>query len=46
MIALPWPYLALLTLGYGLALSYGQLAVQTLITLALLTLSGLAVLQN
>ena len=46
MIALPWPYLALLTLGYGLALSYGQLGVQTLIALALLTVSGLAVLQR
>ena len=46
MIVLPWPYLALLTLGYGLALSYGQLGVQTLIAIGLLTLSGLAVLQR
>ena len=46
MIALPWPYLALLTLGYGLALSYGQLGAQTLIALALLTVSGFAVVQN
>ena len=46
MIVLPWPYLALLTLGYGLALSFGQLGVQTLIALGLLTLSGLAVLQS
>ena len=46
MIALPWPYLALLTLGYGLALSYGQLGVQALIALALLTLAGFAALQT
>ena len=42
MIALPWPYLALLTLGYGLALSFGQLGFQALIALTLLILAGMA----
>ncbi|MBM1182289.1 hypothetical protein SAMN04490192_3301 [Pseudomonas lundensis] len=46
MRALPWPYLALLTLGYGLALSYGQLSLQVITALSLLIISGLAVLQT
>jgi uncharacterized protein len=46
MIALPWPYLALLTLGYGIALSYGQLGVQAVIALAALVVSGLAAHQS
>lgn len=46
MIARPWPYLALLTLGYALALSYGQLDVNALITLGALIISGLATVQT
>ena len=46
MRALPWPYLALLTLGYGLALSYGQLSLQVITALSLLIIGGLAVLQT
>ncbi|ALE87640.1 CPBP family intramembrane glutamic endopeptidase [Pseudomonas versuta] len=46
MIALPWPYLAFLTLGYCLALSYGQLGAQALIALFALILSGLAARQH
>jgi membrane protease YdiL (CAAX protease family) len=43
MKALPWPYLALLGLGYALALSVGQFGWLALITLGLLVLAGFAV---
>ena len=46
MTVLPWPYLALLALGYGLALSYGQLGVQALIGFSLLLITGLGARQN
>ena len=46
MIALPWPYLAFLSLGYCLALSYGQLTAQALIPLFALILAGLAARQQ
>lgn len=46
MMVLPWPYLALLALGYGLALSYGQLGVQALVGLSLLFVTGLGARQN
>lgn len=46
MIALPWPYLALLTLGYGLALSFGQLGLQALIAVSLLMMAGMAALST
>jgi len=46
MIALPWPYLALLTLGYGFALSYGQWGLQAAGAGSLLIISGLAALQT
>lgn len=42
MPVLPWPYLALLTLGYCLALSYGQLGVQAIASLLALVLTGMA----
>ncbi|MHA3739004.1 CPBP family intramembrane glutamic endopeptidase [Pseudomonas sp. Eth.TT006] len=46
MKALPWPYLALLGLGYGLAWSYGQLGWLALISLGLLLVTGFAVRQQ
>ena len=46
MIALPWTYLALLSLGYALALTYGQLSWLALITIALLLVAGVAVRQQ
>ncbi|QAY92649.1 MULTISPECIES: CPBP family intramembrane glutamic endopeptidase [unclassified Pseudomonas] len=46
MIALPWNYLALLSLGYGLALIYGQLGWLALISVALLLFTGFAVRQQ
>lgn len=46
MPALPWPYLALLSIGYGLALAYGQLAWTAAISVALLLLAGYAVRQR
>ena len=46
MIALPWTYLALLSLGYGLALIYGQLGWMALISIALLLIAGFAVRQQ
>lgn len=46
MIALPWTYLALLSLGFGLALTYGQLSWLALITIALLLVAGVAVRQQ
>lgn len=45
MIALPWTYLALLSLGYGLALSYGQLGWPAAAPIALLIALGVAVRQ-
>ncbi|MDO7896785.1 CPBP family intramembrane glutamic endopeptidase [Pseudomonas citrulli] len=45
MPALPWPYLALLSLGYAMALAYGQLAWTAVITVALLLFAGYAVRQ-
>ena len=44
MMVLPWPYLAILTLGYGLALSFGQLSFQALIAVSLLIIAGMAAL--
>jgi membrane protease YdiL (CAAX protease family) len=46
MIALPWTYLALLSLGFSLALTYGQLSWLALITIALLIVAGVAVRQQ
>jgi uncharacterized protein len=46
MTALPWPYLALLSIGYSLAMFAGQLEAQALITVALLLLAGFAVRQQ
>lgn len=46
MPALPWPYLALLSVGYGLALVYGHLAWTALISVALLLFAGYAVRQR
>ncbi|CAN7477462.1 MULTISPECIES: CPBP family intramembrane glutamic endopeptidase [Pseudomonas] len=46
MPALPWPYLAMLAIGYGLALAYGQLAWTALISVALLLFAGYAVRQQ
>ena len=46
MHALPRNYLALLSLGYGLALIYGQLGWLALISVALLLLTGFAVRQQ
>ncbi|QXI26912.1 CPBP family intramembrane glutamic endopeptidase [Pseudomonas vanderleydeniana] len=45
MSALPWPYLALLSLGYALALSVGQLGLPSLFAFALLLVSAAAALQ-
>ncbi|MCU1751542.1 CPBP family intramembrane glutamic endopeptidase [Pseudomonas sp. 6D_7.1_Bac1] len=45
MIALPWTYLALLSIGYCLALIYGQLGWLTLIPIALLMVAGFAARQ-
>lgn len=44
--ALPWPYLILLTLGYGLALTYGQLGWLAGISVLLLVIAGVAVRQQ
>ncbi|MHC8387437.1 lysostaphin resistance A-like protein [Pseudomonas sp. MDT2-39-1] len=46
MIALPWIYLALLSLGYALALTYGQLGWLAGISVALLLVAGFAVRQQ
>ena len=46
MTALPWLYLGLLSLGYGLALSFGQLGWLALISIALLVFAGSAVRQQ
>ena len=41
MIALPWTYLALLSIGYGLALIYGHLGWLAAISFALLLIACL-----
>jgi membrane protease YdiL (CAAX protease family) len=46
MIALPWTYLALLSFGYGLALTYGHLGLMAAISVALLLVAGFAVRQQ
>ncbi|MGL6245338.1 lysostaphin resistance A-like protein [Pseudomonas sp.] len=46
MIALPWTYLALLSLGYALPLTYGQLGWLAGISVALLLVAGIAVRQQ
>ncbi|SET52933.1 hypothetical protein SAMN03159512_02615 [Pseudomonas sp. NFR09] len=46
MIALPWLYLALLSIGYLLALIYGQLGVLAGVSVALLLIAGYAVRQQ
>jgi hypothetical protein len=46
MTAPPWPYLALLCIGYSLALFAGQLDAPALIAIALLLIAGLAVRQQ
>jgi hypothetical protein len=46
MIALPWTYLALLSIGYGLALIYGHLGWLSAISFALLLFAGFAVRQQ
>jgi len=46
MIGLPWIYLSLLTIGYGLALTYGHLSWLAGISLALLLTAGFAVRQQ
>ena len=46
MTALPWTYLALLSIGYSLAMFAGQLETQALIAIALLLLAGFAVRQQ
>lgn len=46
MIALPWTFLALLTLGYGLALTYGHLGWFSAISVFLLLAAGAAVRQR
>jgi len=45
LAALPWPYLALLSLGFVAALGYGHLGLLSLITFALLVLTVFAVRQ-
>lgn len=46
MPALPWTYLILLSLGYGLALAYGHLGWLSGISIALLLIAGLAARQR
>ncbi|WP_420234002.1 type II CAAX prenyl endopeptidase Rce1 family protein [Pseudomonas sp. ABY48] len=46
MPALPWPYLALLSIGYAMALAYGHLAWTAVISVALLLFAGYAVRQQ
>ncbi|CAI8741474.1 CPBP family intramembrane metalloprotease [Pseudomonas sp. IT-P253] len=45
MLVLPWPYLTLLSAGYVLALTYGQLTVLASMVIILLMLAGFAVRQ-
>ncbi|MDR6609246.1 CPBP family intramembrane glutamic endopeptidase [Pseudomonas synxantha] len=46
MVALPWTFLALLSLGYGLALTYGHLGWLSAIPLFLLLVAGAAARQR
>ncbi|WP_433766814.1 CPBP family glutamic-type intramembrane protease [Pseudomonas putida] len=46
MLALPWTHLALLSLGYGMALAYGRLGGLAAISFALLLIAGFAVRQQ
>lgn len=46
MIALPWLYLALLSIGYAMALIYGQLGMLAAISIVLLLSAGYAVRQQ
>lgn len=46
MPALPWTFLALLSLGYGLALTYGHLGWLALLSILLLLIAGIAVRQS
>ncbi|OOV95624.1 CPBP family intramembrane glutamic endopeptidase [Pseudomonas sp. MF4836] len=46
MSALPWLYLAVLSMGYALALTYGQLGLLAAVPVALLLCAGLAVRQR
>ena len=46
MIALPWLYLVLLSIGYGLALTYGQLGALAAVSVAMLLIAGYAVRQQ
>ncbi len=46
MTALPWMYLALLSIGYALALSYGQLGLLAALSIVLLLCAGFAVRQQ
>lgn len=46
MLALPWPHLTLLSLGYGMALAYGHLGWFATISVALLLIAGFSVRQQ
>ena len=46
MLVMPWPYLTLLSAGYVLALTYGQITTQASIPILLLLLAGFAVQQQ
>ncbi|ASV40052.1 CPBP family intramembrane metalloprotease [Pseudomonas sp. NS1(2017)] len=46
MIALPWLYLILLSIGYAVALTYGQLSLLVAVSVGLLLIAGYAVRQQ
>lgn len=46
MLVMPWPYLTLLSAGYVLALTYGQVTAQASIAIILLLLTGFAAQQQ
>ena len=46
MIALPWLYLLLLSIGYVLALTYGQLGMLAAVSVVMLLIAGYAVRQQ
>jgi membrane protease YdiL (CAAX protease family) len=46
MLVMPWPYLTLLSAGYVLALTYGQITAQASIAILLLLLAGFAAQQQ
>jgi membrane protease YdiL (CAAX protease family) len=46
MLVMPWPYLTLLSAGYVLALTYGQITAQASIAIILLLLTGFAARQQ